>query len=162
VTWAALHPLLLTLGTVILRRHVECQLPESFAAPACPQSALRDTPTVQGSRRADPAHGHKPRFCRWPRRQWHDERRWRRLACSTSPRKGPGELSVADLTMLVRVPGQPTAVRGYSDDERVEAARYAAEVGGVVVPLALSPPTGYRPGPDGTLIPTVVATEDRR
>ena len=34
LTWAALHPLLLTLGTVILRRHVERQLPEPFAAPA--------------------------------------------------------------------------------------------------------------------------------
>lgn len=33
LTWAALHPLMLTLGTVILRRHVERQLPEAFDAP---------------------------------------------------------------------------------------------------------------------------------
>jgi len=53
-----------------------------------------------------------------------------------APRRGPGELSVADLTMLVRVPGQPTAVRVCSDDERVEAARYAAEVWGSTAPFA--------------------------
>lgn len=34
LTWAALHPLMLTLGTVILRRHVERKLPEAFDAPA--------------------------------------------------------------------------------------------------------------------------------
>jgi hypothetical protein len=28
----------------------------------------------------------------------------------------------------------------YTDDEHVEAARYASEVGGAVVPLPLSPP----------------------
>lgn len=33
VTWAALNPLLLALGTVILRRHLERHLPEPFAAP---------------------------------------------------------------------------------------------------------------------------------
>lgn len=33
LTWAALHPLMLTLGTVILRRQVERQLPEAFDAP---------------------------------------------------------------------------------------------------------------------------------
>jgi AcrR family transcriptional regulator len=34
VVWAAMNPLLLTLGTIILRRHVERQLPEPFSAPA--------------------------------------------------------------------------------------------------------------------------------
>ena len=34
LTWKALNPLLLTLGTIILRRHVERQLPEPFAKPA--------------------------------------------------------------------------------------------------------------------------------
>ncbi|MBY0290916.1 MAG: hypothetical protein K2X52_27820 [Mycobacteriaceae bacterium] len=72
-----------------------------------------------------------------------------------TPRKRTGELSVADFTLLVRVPGEPAAVRVYSDDEQDEAARYAAEVGGVVVPLPLSPSTGYTPTPDGSLIATV-------
>ena len=54
-----------------------------------------------------------------------------------SPRKRTGESQVADFTMLVRVPGQPAAVRVYTDDEQDEAARYAFEVGGAVVPLPL-------------------------
>ena len=33
VTWAALNPMLLVLGTIILRRHVERQLPEPFTTP---------------------------------------------------------------------------------------------------------------------------------
>jgi hypothetical protein len=70
-----------------------------------------------------------------------------------SPRKRTGELSVADFTMLVRVPGQPAAVRVFTDDEREEADRSAAASGGVVVPLPLSPPSGYIRGADGTLIP---------
>lgn len=60
-----------------------------------------------------------------------------------TPRKRTGELSVADFTMLVRVPGQPAAVRVYTDAEQGAAARYASEVGGVVVPLPLSPRFGY-------------------
>lgn len=63
-----------------------------------------------------------------------------------TPRKRTGELSVADFTILIRVPGQPAAVRVYCDDEQDEAARYAAEVGGAVVPLPLSPPISYTPG----------------
>lgn len=34
VTWATLNPLLLALGTIVLRRHVERQLPEPFIKPA--------------------------------------------------------------------------------------------------------------------------------
>jgi hypothetical protein len=63
-----------------------------------------------------------------------------------SPRKQAGDLRVADFTMMVRVPGQPTAVRVYADAEHHEAARYAAEAGGQVVPLPLSPPPGYTAG----------------
>jgi len=54
-----------------------------------------------------------------------------------------GELSVADFTVPVGVPGHPAAVRVYIDEERGEAARYAAEAGGVVIQLPLPPPTGY-------------------
>jgi hypothetical protein len=39
--------------------------------------------------------------------------------------------------MMVRVPGKPGAVRVYADAEHDEAARHAAEAGGVVVPLPL-------------------------
>jgi hypothetical protein len=40
-----------------------------------------------------------------------------------SPRQRTEEMRVADLTMMVRVPGQPAAVRAYTDDEQNEAAR---------------------------------------
>jgi hypothetical protein len=58
-----------------------------------------------------------------------------------SPRKQAGDLRVADFTMMVRVPGQPAAVRVYADAERDEAARYAATTGGEAVPLPLSQPS---------------------
>lgn len=54
---------------------------------------------------------------------------------------------------MVRVPGKPSAVRVYIDAERDEAARYATESGGEVVPLPLSPVAGYTTGPHGSLIP---------
>jgi hypothetical protein len=77
-----------------------------------------------------------------------------------APRNRPGEVRVADLTLLVRVPGQPAAVRAYTDEERYEAERYVSQTGGTRVPLPLSPPVGYIPGPDGTLVPTREAGED--
>lgn len=67
---------------------------------------------------------------------------------------------IADFTMLVRVPGQPAAVRVYADAEQGEAARYASEVGGVVVPLPLSPPAGYTPGASGSLIASALSETD--
>lgn len=76
-----------------------------------------------------------------------------------APRKRTGEISVADFTMLVRAPGQPAAVRVHTEDERDEAVRYAAEVGGVVVPLPLPVPKGYAPGPNGSVVP--VASPER-
>lgn len=82
------------------------------------------------------------------------------LQVRQTPRKRTGELSVADFTMLVRVPGRPVLVRVYTEDERDEATRYAAEAGGVVVPLPLSPPAGYEVGPDGTLVPTAGAAAE--
>ncbi len=77
-----------------------------------------------------------------------------------SPRNRMREAQIADFTMLVRVPGQPAAVRVYTDAEEGEAARYASEVGGVVVPLPLSPPAGHTPGPRGSLIPSVPSGAD--
>jgi hypothetical protein len=62
---------------------------------------------------------------------------------------------------MVRIPDQPAAVRVYTDDEESEAARYASEVGGVVVGLPLSPPAGYTAGLSGSLIPHALSEADR-
>ncbi|WP_101953220.1 hypothetical protein [Mycobacterium intracellulare] len=62
------------------------------------------------------------------------------LQVRQSPSKRAGDVQVVDFTMLVRVPGAPGAVRVYTDAESDDAARYAAEVGGVVVPLPLAAP----------------------
>jgi hypothetical protein len=59
-----------------------------------------------------------------------------------NPSKRTGDVQIADFTLLVRVPSQPAAVRAYTDAESDEAAHYAAEVGGVVVPLPLPLPDG--------------------
>lgn len=75
--------------------------------------------------------------------------------------KRTAEVSIADFTMLVSVSGKPAAVRVYTDDEGEEAALYAAQVGGVVVPLPLSPPAGYVAGADGTLVPAATAENGR-
>lgn len=69
------------------------------------------------------------------------------------PRKRSDDVHVSDFTMLVRVPGRPTAVRAYIEAERDDAVQYAAATKGEVVPLPLSPPVGYTPGPHGSLIP---------
>ena len=75
------------------------------------------------------------------------------LASRQSPRKRAEDIHVADFTMMVRVPHRPAAVKVYIDAEHDEAVRYAAETGGEVVPLPLSPPAGYTRGPHGSLVP---------
>ena len=75
------------------------------------------------------------------------------LQVRQSPRKRTGDVYVSDITSMVRVPGQPAAVRVYTDTEGDAADQYAAEAGGEVVPLPLSPPPGCAAGPDGALIP---------
>ena len=70
-----------------------------------------------------------------------------------SPRRRTGDLNISDFTMMVRVPGRPAAVAVYTDAERDEANRYAAEVGGEILPLPLAPPAGYVAGPTGSLAP---------
>ena len=42
---------------------------------------------------------------------------------------------LADLTMIVRVPGRPGDVRTFTDADADEAQRYAAEHGSTVEPL---------------------------
>ena len=54
-----------------------------------------------------------------------------------SPRKRNQSISVADITMLVRVPGKPTAIRAFTDDERELAAEYAGKVVFVTVDVDL-------------------------
>lgn len=79
-----------------------------------------------------------------------------------SPRKRNEALRVTDITMMVRVPGQPAAVRVYTDEEAHKAARYAAESGGSVVPLPLPPPRGYVRGTDGQMLPEHESGTDLR
>ncbi|OBK11272.1 hypothetical protein A9W96_11100 [Mycobacterium sp. 1245852.3] len=47
-----------------------------------------------------------------------------------SPKLPP--VRILDLTMLVRVPGQPAAIRAFTDAERVLAEQYSFEGGGVI------------------------------
>ena len=69
------------------------------------------------------------------------------LQVRQNPSKRAGDqVQVVDFTMLVRVPGAPAAVRVYTDAESDDAARYAAEAGGVVVSLPLPPPDGATAG----------------
>ncbi|CAN5314768.1 hypothetical protein BH09ACT8_BH09ACT8_66510 [soil metagenome] len=75
-----------------------------------------------------------------------------------TPRTRSGDVHVADFTSMVRVPGQPAAVRVYTEAGNDEAARYAAETGGEVVRLPLSPPGGYTNGSEGPLVPAAPAS----
>lgn len=83
------------------------------------------------------------------------------LQVRQSPRKRSADIGATDFTMMVSVPGQPAAVRVYTDDERDEAERYAAALGGTIVPLPLAPAAGYTAGPNGSLIPIAPTTEER-
>ncbi|WP_135452604.1 hypothetical protein [Mycobacterium sp. DL99] len=47
---------------------------------------------------------------------------------------------LADLTLIVRPPGNPFEIRTFTDDQRAEAELYAAEHGGQVESLPLAPP----------------------
>lgn len=59
--------------------------------------------------------------------------------------------------MMVRVPGQPGALSVFTDAEVEEANRYAAEMGGTVVPLPLDPPSGYTfDEASGVIVPIAV------
>lgn len=59
-----------------------------------------------------------------------------------APPRRSDTVQVSDFTMLVHVPGQPAAVRVFTDDEQDEAHGYAAATGGTVVPLPLPMPEG--------------------
>ncbi|MGA9376356.1 MAG: hypothetical protein WBV64_15280 [Mycobacterium sp.] len=74
------------------------------------------------------------------------------------PRRRTEPVDVADFTMLVRVPGRPDLIRAFTDAEDTEARQYAAETGGTVVPLPLTPPNGYTVGSDGNLVPELTPT----
>lgn len=53
-----------------------------------------------------------------------------------TPRKR-ASAEIKDFTMMVFVPGQPAAVRVFTDAERADADTYAADTGGNMVPLPL-------------------------
>lgn len=55
------------------------------------------------------------------------------IASSERPKRS--RVSIADLTVLVRVPGHPAAVQAFTDNERTAAQRFADEVGGAVETL---------------------------
>jgi len=63
-----------------------------------------------------------------------------------TPRKR-SSAEIKDFTLLVRVPGEPAAVRVFTAAERADADTYAAETGGTVVPLPLL--TSAAPTPTG-------------
>jgi hypothetical protein len=48
-------------------------------------------------------------------------------------------VEVAELTVLVQVPGDPSAARAFTDAERDAAQTYAAERGGICIPIPLTP-----------------------
>ena len=62
------------------------------------------------------------------------------MAVRQSPRTHTEHAVIADFTLLVRVPNKPTATRVFTDSEADDAAQYAAEAGGEVVPLPPSRP----------------------
>lgn len=70
-----------------------------------------------------------------------------------SPTKRRDDETVADFTLLVRVPGQPAAAKAFTDAEQDQAQQYAEATGGTVVPLPLPPPAGYTTDPHGNLVP---------
>lgn len=53
----------------------------------------------------------------------------------TERRRPRTSAKLADLTMIVRVPGRPADVRTFTDAERDEAHRYAEQNGTTVEPL---------------------------
>lgn len=55
------------------------------------------------------------------------------IASSERPKRA--KACVKDLSLIVRVPRQPAAVRAFTDNERTAAQHYAADVGGVVEQL---------------------------
>lgn len=60
------------------------------------------------------------------------------LSVRQAPRKR-APAAIKDFTMMVRVPGDPAAVRVFTDVERADADTYAADTGGTLVPLPLRP-----------------------
>ncbi|GAT10360.1 uncharacterized protein RMCN_3493 [Mycolicibacterium novocastrense] len=61
------------------------------------------------------------------------------------PRKRSAEVTVADFTMLVRIPTKPATFRAFTADEEAEARSFAEENGGTVVPLPLPMSEGCSP-----------------
>jgi hypothetical protein len=62
-----------------------------------------------------------------------------------APRRRSGGETVADFTLLVRIPGKPATFKAFTDAERGEAEAFAAANGGTLMPLPLDPPTGAPP-----------------
>lgn len=54
------------------------------------------------------------------------------------------DVTLEDITLIVRPPGKPMAIRSFTDAQRAEAETYAADNGAVVEPLPLPYPQSYR------------------
>ena len=50
------------------------------------------------------------------------------------------DVTLKDLTLIVRPPGRPAAIRAFTDADRAEAETYAAETGAVVEQLPFQRP----------------------
>lgn len=59
------------------------------------------------------------------------------MSDTRSDRRTPkrAKVALADLTHIVRPPGNPVGIRIYASDELDDAQRYATETGAVVEPL---------------------------
>lgn len=77
------------------------------------------------------------------------------------PRRNVGA-TLAELTLLVQVAGNPGLTNAYTDEQAEQARQYAAEHGGTIVPLPIDDgPWDWERGTWRTTAPTsVVAHED--
>lgn len=63
------------------------------------------------------------------------------LSSRQAPKRPPAR--IGDLSLLVRVPGRPDAVRAFTAAEQGDAETYAAVAGGIVEPLPLAAVSGH-------------------
>lgn len=64
------------------------------------------------------------------------------ISVRQSPARRDAGETVADFTILVRIPGKPATFRAYTPAEHADAEAFAASVDGTVIELPLQPPAG--------------------
>ncbi|SLC86528.1 Uncharacterised protein [Mycobacteroides abscessus subsp. abscessus] len=76
------------------------------------------------------------------------------------PRRNAGA-TLAELTLLVRIPGHPGLANAYTDEQAEAARQYAAKHGGTIVPLPLDDgPWDWERGTWRTTDPEPVAAQE--